>query len=135
MALLDFNRCPANLSGGAVEQRLALGGANLADEAWQQFAAEAKSGQLAPLASILQAVVERRDLPLLADRFIDGCAWYGDAAREPSPAAAAVKFVTVMERLLWAGGRARRRRHEARIRAIGGAVLLGGNLGLRGDRS
>ena len=58
---------------------------------------------LAPLAGSLWTLVNRQELPLFADRFIDACGWYGDAAREPSPAAAAVKFVTAMERLLWTG--------------------------------
>ncbi len=78
-------------------------GAHIGNEAWQELTGPDGERWLGPLASSLWALVERRDLSLFADRFIDACGWYGDAAREPSPAAAAVKFVTAMERLLWTG--------------------------------
>lgn len=84
-----------------VSQSLKWSGANIGDEAWKGFSEELASGCQAPIVGVLDAISARRPLPLLGDRFVDACAWYGDAARDPSPAAAAVKYVTVMERLLW----------------------------------
>lgn len=83
------------------------GGANISDAAWRQLTQPRGAKEVAPLAGALWRIVERRELPLLADRFVDACGWYGDAAREASPAAAAVKYVTAMERLLWTGERQR----------------------------
>lgn len=77
-------------------------GANVSDEAWVGLQTES-AALTGPVGVALTAVLERRNPELLADRFLDACGWYGDAAREPSPAAAAVKFVTAMERLLWTG--------------------------------
>lgn len=84
---------------------LSWGGASISEGAWRQLAGPDGAREVAPVASALQRIVERRDLPLIADRFVDACGWYGDAVREASPAAAAVKYVTVIERLLWTGER------------------------------
>jgi len=88
-----------------ISSSIQFGGARIAETGWRELAGPGAEPWLAPLAKILQVIVERRDLPLIADRFVDACAWYGDAAREPSQAAAAVKYVTVIERLLWTGER------------------------------
>lgn len=100
-----MNRSSATRVDGrlVISSSIQFGGARIADTGWREFAGTDGKRWLAPLATILQAIVERRDLPLIADRFVDACAWYGDAARELSQGAAAVKYVTVMERLLWTG--------------------------------
>jgi hypothetical protein len=97
-----------------------MAGAHIGETGWRQLTGPDGERWLAPLAGTLWALVERRDLPLFADRFIDATAWYGDAAREPSPAAAAVKFVTAIERLLWTGetGRGVTRRVSERLAAL-----------------
>jgi hypothetical protein len=51
----------------------------------------------------ISTITDRSEPELLAGRFLDASAWYGDAARERSNAAAVVKYLTSMERLLWAG--------------------------------
>lgn len=77
-------------------------GANVSDEAWAGLQSDGTT-LTGPVGVALTAVLERRTPELLADRFLDACGWYGDASRELIPAAAAVKFVTAMERLLWTG--------------------------------
>lgn len=98
---------------------VAWGGANIAEEAWRELAEPDGQRYLAPLGAAIQQIVERRPLNLLAERFIEACSWYGDAVRDPSPAAAAVKYVTVMERLLWTGeDRGVTRRVSERLAAL-----------------
>jgi Apea-like HEPN len=77
-------------------------GANVGDEWWKALR-DGDAGQFMQSVGIgIQAIANGEEPQILAGRFLDACAWYGDAATEPSPAAAAVKYVTAMERLLWA---------------------------------
>lgn len=78
-------------------------GAFIGEDGWEGFKRPPWSDWVKAINVALVAIVERRDPELLADRFIDASAWYGDAAREQSHAASVVKFLTSMERLLWAG--------------------------------
>lgn len=78
------------------------GGANLADSWWQELRHEG-ADLAAAIGEPIWALVQCRDAELLGARFLEAAAWYGDAARDPSAAAAVVKYVTAMERLLWAG--------------------------------
>lgn len=78
------------------------GGANLADSWWQELRKE-RADLATAIGEPIWALVQCRDAELLGARFLEAATWYGDAARDPSSAAAVVKYLTAMERLLWAG--------------------------------
>jgi hypothetical protein len=80
----------------------ASGGANLADTWWQELR-DRGADLSAAVGEPIAALVQGRDPELLGARFLDSAAWYGDAARDRTPAATIVKYLTAMERLLWAG--------------------------------
>jgi len=53
----------------------------------------------------LEAAVEPGLKRPLSHRFLDAIHWYGEAVRDPNPAARAVKYITAIERMLMTEGR------------------------------
>lgn len=88
---------------GEVEISWSIGfeGGRLGDGFWKWLKQDVHQGIHQGVGVALSTVADAREPEMLAARFLDGCRWYADAAREPSPAAAAVKYLTGMERLLW----------------------------------
>lgn len=52
----------------------------------------------------LEAAIEPDRARPLSHRFLDAIHWYGEAVRDPNPAARAVKYVTALERMLMTEG-------------------------------
>jgi hypothetical protein len=55
---------------------------------------------IANLGVTLEAVVDPSLRRPISERFVDAAQWFGEAVREPSPAAKAIKYVTALERMV-----------------------------------
>jgi hypothetical protein len=77
-------------------------GAYLGDSWWTEL--RERRGDISTwIGEPISALVQARDPELIGGRFLDSASWYGDAARDRSPAAAIVKYLTSLEVLMWAG--------------------------------
>ena len=101
----DLRGMIVGLDDGSMElitSRHFLGGVNAADEWWESLLGGEQAANLHRFGAVLTALVKRHEPGLLGRKFSEACAWYGDAAKEQSRAAAVVKYLTAMEVLLWA---------------------------------
>lgn len=80
-------------------------GALVDDDFWLWIHAPEQRPLTDAVGVALQHIVDRKDIPMAAARYLEAAAWYSDAAREERPPAAIVKYLTAMERLLWTGER------------------------------
>ncbi|MDO9337332.1 MAG: HEPN domain-containing protein [Caulobacter sp.] len=92
-----------NDGAAAIALSSSFEGANLADQWWEEFDRDEMFKRAGPVGGLLDLLSTRQELELLGERFLDACAWYGDAVRDRSRPSAIVKYLTAMERLLWTG--------------------------------
>lgn len=70
------------------------------ENGWFALFEEHRGSELALCAVALEAAVDPGLARPLSDRFLDAIHWYGEAVRDPNPAARVVKYVTALERML-----------------------------------
>jgi hypothetical protein len=70
------------------------------DEWLDLFSDDEAQAAIAGLGVALEAVVNPALQRPISDRFLDAAQWYGEAARETSQGAKAVKYVTALERMV-----------------------------------
>lgn len=76
---------------------------NGVQEDWFEDFEGQSSRRVADMAVALEALIEPRRAAPFAYRYIDALTWYGDAARERTPAAALLKYVAAIERTVLSG--------------------------------
>jgi hypothetical protein len=93
-------------SGGeySIGHNIKYGGALISDEWWGKLFLLPQNDFVISFGNVLSDRAACRELSMLGSRFLDGCSWFGDAARETLPESAIVKYVTAIERLLWVEG-------------------------------
>jgi hypothetical protein len=75
------------------------------EKGWYAQFELARSRELVLCALALEAAVNPGLRRPLSDRFIDAIHWFGEAVRDPNPAARVVKYITALERMLMTEGR------------------------------
>lgn len=74
-------------------------------EGWFTQFEEHWSREFALCALALEAAIDPGLARPLSHRFLDAIHWYGEAVRDPNPAARVVKYITALERMLMTEGR------------------------------
>lgn len=75
------------------------------EEGWFALFKEDWTHELGLCALALEAAIDPRLERPLSHRFLDAIHWYGEAVRDPNPAARVVKYITALERMLMTEGR------------------------------
>lgn len=89
------------------------------DKAWFKDFQGRSAGRVADMAVALEALLDPERSAPLAYRYIDALTWYGDGARDRSPAAALLKYVAAIERTVLSGA-SRAREDRAKVKESGG---------------
>ncbi|MEM7023543.1 MAG: hypothetical protein AAF637_13270 [Pseudomonadota bacterium] len=87
--------CVAEVSGLIDSRRHKLG-----EEWWDTLNADGRDEYVALMGAAIEAGQEATNTALLARRFLDAVAWFGQATRDDSAASSVVKYVTAVERIL-----------------------------------
>ncbi|HMO75480.1 MAG TPA: HEPN domain-containing protein [Sphingopyxis sp.] len=74
------------------------------EEGWFARFADDWSRELPLCALALEAAIDPGLARPLSHRFLDAIHWYGEAVRDPNPAARVVKYITALERMLMTEG-------------------------------